>query len=72
MFVLVNILKIKNITFGGIFDDVAFWYGEPFSFNSTSNPGRTEYIRKILQMVGLDMIFLFAGVSEVLTTQIVH
>ncbi len=72
MFPLVNILKIKYITFGAIFDDMAFWYGDPFKFNSSSSEGRTDYIRLILSRLGINLVYLLAGVSEILSTRIVN
>jgi hypothetical protein len=72
MFPLVNKLKIRNITFGGIFDDVAFWYGEPFTFNTDLKPGRYNGIRNVLSCYAIGYVHILAGVSEVLTTRFVH
>lgn len=72
-FPLVNIYDIKYITFGTVFDDVGFWYGEPFKFNGfNKNLGRNDFINHVLSLVNLQQVFLFAGISEVWTVKLAN
>lgn len=68
---LINIYGIRYVTFGTIFDDTGFWYSTPFRYNGRSYPGRLDHIRKIFSSFNIELVFLFAGISEVLTTKMV-
>lgn len=71
-FPLINILKIKHITLGGVFEDQGFWYGTPFTFNSGCSITQSEVIGQILSTFDIHISLPPAGLSEVLTSKIVN
>jgi len=67
---LLPLLKANKISFGVVFDDLAFNFGRPFKFNQSFENSRLYKIRKLLNNFGIDFVLPLAGYSELLTTQI--
>jgi hypothetical protein len=58
----------NEITLGVVWDDLSFFYGDPFVYNSTTC--RTSRIMDIMRAAGIDLSYPTAGISEALTTTI--
>jgi hypothetical protein len=65
---LAGVLGIGEITFGAVWDDVAFYYGD--RLERADITGRTAKIRKLAAQGGLELSYPVAGISEVWTTHI--
>lgn len=68
---LVDKYKIGKILFGVVYDDIGFYYGDPFVYNGELQRTKTGLIFDILRTAGIEICFPFAGLSEVWTTKIV-
>lgn len=69
---LVDKMNIKRILFGVVFDDVGFYFGDPFEYNGEREYTNTSMMIDLLQGIGVDICYPFAGLSEVWTTKIVN
>jgi len=67
---LLHHLGANKLQFGVVFDDLAFNFGNPFSYNNDFTNTRLYKIRETLNRFGIDITLPLAGYSEVLTTQI--
>jgi 7-cyano-7-deazaguanine synthase in queuosine biosynthesis len=67
---LLPLLKTNTIALGVIFDDVAFNYSVPFSFNVNFEKSQMMKLITNLREFGIFIICPLAGYSEVLTTRI--
>ncbi len=69
---LIDKLKIKRILFGVVFDDLGFYYGDPFLYNGGLKRTNSTLMFEALKTIGVEVCYPFAGLSEVWTTRIVN
>lgn len=67
---ILELLECDTIYFGVVFDDLGFYYSDPFSFNGNLTNSKTHKINKVLKNFDIKIKFPLAGYSEVLTTKI--
>lgn len=71
-FPLMDVFECKYMTLGVVFEDHAFWYGEPFRFNGGMTKTQGESIAEICRGFGIEIVYASVGLSEVWTTRIVN
>ena len=69
---LLPLFKANRISLGVVFDDLAFNFGDPFSYNTDFTHTRLYKIREKLRTKEIDIVLPLAGYSEVLTTRITN
>lgn len=62
----------RNISFGVVFDDLAFRYSEYLEYNDFSKWHKTKNMFKILKEYGINIVYPLSGLSEIYTTKIVN
>lgn len=69
-FPILELLNCDTIYFGVVFDDLGFYYSEPFKFNGNIKNSSFHRVNEVINKHNIKIRLPLAGYSEVLTTRI--